>query len=116
MKLEREEHCVIINKSPRTSLKYQSEFSKVSKLNLKKVSWQKLHYMVIFFISGTTTTSRIFASLSVCQIGFAGTDNHNISIDVAVRYRQLFTRYEKYHSLLHSKGHFDANKKPEPYR
>ena len=46
----------------------------------------------------------------VCQIGFAGTDIHNTSIDIAVRYRQLFTKYEKCHSLLNSKDHFDANK------
>ena len=29
-----------------------------------------------------------------------------------VRYK-LFTRYEKYHSLVNSKDHFDVNKKTE---
>ena len=49
----REKHCVIINKSPRTSLNEQSAFNKVSEFKPKKIPWQKLHYMVIFFISGT---------------------------------------------------------------
>ena len=53
-KVGREKHCVIINKSPRTSLNEQSAFSKVSEFKPKKIPWQKLHYMVIFFISGTT--------------------------------------------------------------
>ena len=35
------------------------------------------------------------------------------SIDTAVRYRKLFTRYEKCHSVLNSKDHFDVNKKTE---
>ena len=50
----------------------------------------------------------------LCQIGFAGTDIHDTSINIAARYRQLFTKYEKYekcHSLLNSKDHFDAYKK-----
>ena len=46
----------------------------------------------------------------VREIGFTGTDIHNKSIDIAVQYRQLFTKYEKCHSLLNSKDHFDANK------
>ena len=41
----------------------------------------------------------------------SGTDINKTSIDIAVRYRQLFTRYGKFHSLLNSKGHFDWNKK-----
>ena len=41
----------------------------------------------------------------------SGTDIHKTSIDIAVRYRQLFTRYEKCHSLLNSKYHFDVKKK-----
>ena len=50
----REKHCVIINKSPRTSLNEQKAFSKVSEFKPKKIPWRKLHYMVIFFISGNT--------------------------------------------------------------
>ena len=49
----------------------------------------------------------------VCQIGCAGTDIHDTSIDIAARYRQLFTKYEECHSLLNSKDNFDANKKTE---
>ena len=30
----------------------------------------------------------------IWQIGFDGTDTYNTSIDIAVRYRQLLTRYE----------------------
>ena len=52
--VRREKHCVKINKSSRTSLNEQSAFSKVSEFKPKKIPWQKLHYMVIFFISGTT--------------------------------------------------------------
>ena len=40
----------------------------------------------------------------------SGTDIHKTSIDIAVRYRHLFTRYVKSHSLLNSKNQFDVNK------
>ena len=43
----------------------------------------------------------------------SGNDVHNTSIDISVQYRQLFTRYEKCHSLLNSKDHFDVNKTAE---
>ena len=41
----------------------------------------------------------------------SGTDIHKTPIDIAARYRQLFTRYEKCHSLLNSKDHFHVSKK-----